>query len=792
MKNSKLQKAIKVICFLLSCIFVLVASVSIRAIFQMYSMDKSGFPDSLVPEKKFNIMTSNSFKDEYINNLDIIIYSALYYDDLSLENFKKLENENIEQYCCEEVRNLKNVAESQTSLGKYVKEIFRCNGYIDYSGDTVVYRNEHNGAVIERTDPSNGLYLRDGKVYEYSINSELIKNDYIESQYKLFKENALNYQKNIGKIKNLKYAVVNKTDKKILTNMSGINQKSTSEQIQKVFSSFSWNVFYDSYSNYSFSEEIENYINSNKNAGLYQKDFFEADRYLGETPILLVTSIDSINYIHNITDEYEVYVGFDKTLAEKDNYSSIESNYLLTRDKLVKNTGMFSISVLCAFACIAYLVIKAGRKGNKDEVVLSKIDKIPNFMHFAINFGLILLLWIFSEEYNGVLSNIETSYIGFPTTCVVSYLLFIEWLLSFVRHIKNHSLLKHTLIGFIVSKIKNIKKEEILPDGKKIFIVTLISTVIYFLVLVVASILIINDDVAWIMFLWPLFLIVGAFIVISVFYVAKIMKATNKAKEGNYDYELNVSKFPIWLRKLAKDVTTMQSGTKTAIENAIKDQRMKTELITNVSHDLKTPLTAIINYIDLLGKCEIDNNTANEYINVLEDKSMRLKKLIEDLTEAAKASSGNIQVNKVAMNLNEIALQVSGEMSSELEKKNLELVLRLPTEAVKVRADSRLTFRIMENLMSNVSKYSMPNTRVYLSVSEEGWISVNNISENPIEVFAEELKNRFVRGDKSRTTEGSGLGLSIADDLCTIQGGKMELYIDGDMFKVTVKFEKII
>ena len=223
-----------------------------------------------------------------------------------------------------------------------------------------------------------------------------------------------------------------------------------------------------------------------------------------------------------------------------------------------------------AVLCTVYLFVKAGRKANEEEVVLLKTDKIPNILHFLINFGLIFLMLLFFDKFFGVLSDIGTSYFGLPLMCVIIYVLLTEWLLSFARHIKNRSLIKNTIIGYILSKIKKSKKEARLPDGKKIFLTTVIISAVYFLVLVFASALIITNEragikCAGIIFLWPLFLTMGAFVVISVYYVAKIMKATNKAKEGNYDYELNVSKFPIWLRKLANDVTTMQSGTKTAI-----------------------------------------------------------------------------------------------------------------------------------------------------------------------------------------------------------------------------------
>ena len=216
---------------------------------------------------------------------------------------------------------------------------------------------------------------------------------------------------------------------------------------------------------------------------------------------------------------------------------------------------------------------------------------------------------------------------------------------------------------------------------------------------------------------------------------------------------------------------------------------MKTALITNVSHDLKTPLTSIITYSDLLSKRELGDGEAEKYVGVINEKAIRLKRLIEDLVEASKASTGNIKINTINLNLCEIAMQAVGENTDELEKRQLEAVVTCPEEGVTVFADSRQTWRIIENLLSNVKKYAMQGTRVYIDVRRQdgfGVIEIKNVSALPLNIPARELTQRFVRGDAARTTEGSGLGLSIARSLCELQGGRFEISIDGDLFKVCV------
>lgn len=244
-------------------------------------------------------------------------------------------------------------------------------------------------------------------------------------------------------------------------------------------------------------------------------------------------------------------------------------------------------------------------------------------------------------------------------------------------------------------------------------------------------------------------------------------------------------------RQMAAAVNDLGDGLRHALQEQMKSERMKADLITNVSHDLKTPLTSIINYVDLLKREELHNEKANEYLEVLDQKSQRLKQLTEDLVEASRASSGNVVLDIRRIDVKELLMQTCGEFVERFEARGLQLVENFPQNPQYVDADGRRLWRIIENLFRNVEKYAMPHTRVYLDLINDGdrvAFSLKNISENPLNISPEELTERFTRGDESRSTEGSGLGLSIAKDLTEIQKGTFEIYLDGDLFKVTVSF----
>ena len=258
------------------------------------------------------------------------------------------------------------------------------------------------------------------------------------------------------------------------------------------------------------------------------------------------------------------------------------------------------------------------------------------------------------------------------------------------------------------------------------------------------------------------------------------------------DYAKDIEQLPASLKILANSMKYTNVELQNAINKAVKDERLRAELITNVSHDLKTPLTSIITYVDLLKNCDINDPKANEYIAVLDEKGAKLKRLIDDLIEASKVTSGNVSVNLAPMNLSELCLQSTVDVQSDFEKNNLNLVVKQGEKPVMVTADGAKTFRVIENLLSNARKYSARGSRVYVSVYEEngqGVFEIKNISAEELNITPDELTERFVRGDKSRgKAEGNGLGLSIAKELCKVQNGTLTLSIDGDLFKAKVSF----
>lgn len=268
-----------------------------------------------------------------------------------------------------------------------------------------------------------------------------------------------------------------------------------------------------------------------------------------------------------------------------------------------------------------------------------------------------------------------------------------------------------------------------------------------------------------------------------------LLKGVNRIAEGNLDVEIkeDLGVFEPFKEELVK----IQSGFKVAVEEEVKSQRMKTELITNVSHDLKTPLTAIITYVNLLKEDGVTEEQRDSYIAVLEKKSMRLKYLIEDLFEVSKANSNNVTLDYVDVDIVNLFRQTQTELSDKIEESSLIFRCSLPNEKVILRLDSQKTYRIFENLLNNILKYAMPGTRVYIDIEKHDTcvtIVMKNISGMELSLNGMEITERFVRGDEARNTEGSGLGLAIVKSFTEVQGGSMDVDIDGDLFKVMLQF----
>jgi len=275
----------------------------------------------------------------------------------------------------------------------------------------------------------------------------------------------------------------------------------------------------------------------------------------------------------------------------------------------------------------------------------------------------------------------------------------------------------------------------------------------------------------------------------------EIVEGINKIRDGEVEFKLATDNLHGASREMADAVNNIGEGIRKAVRTSMKDEQMKTDLITNVSHDIKTPLTSIINYVDLLKRQKIEQEPAKSYIGILDNKAQRLKQLTDDLVEASKISSGNIELNKEKLNLTELINQSLGEFSEKLEEQNLQVVFANNNIPAFIYADSRRMWRVIENLFNNICKYAMEGTRVYVDMlAEEGRIGVSfkNISKQQMNIRPEELTERFIRGDSSRSTEGSGLGLSIAQSLVQVQGGSFQIYLDGDLFKIIIEFPEYV
>lgn len=275
---------------------------------------------------------------------------------------------------------------------------------------------------------------------------------------------------------------------------------------------------------------------------------------------------------------------------------------------------------------------------------------------------------------------------------------------------------------------------------------------------------------------------------------SRIQKGIEQIASGNLEYRIEVKGLRGADRELAEKVNDIGSGLNRAVDEAMRNERLKTDLITNVSHDIKTPLTSIINYVDILKRSHITDEKIRGYLDILEAKAHRLKTLTEDVVEASKVSSGNITLEYMDVDLRELVQQTEGELAEKFAARNLTVVLNMPEDPAIIHVDGRRMWRVLENIYGNAAKYAMPGTRVYadLVVEEDQVVfSLKNVSEQPLNFSADELTERFIRGDISRSTEGSGLGLSIAKSLTAMQGGQFELYLDGDLFRVNICFPRV-
>lgn len=528
---------------------------------------------------------------------------------------------------------------------------------------------------------------------------------------------------------------------------------------------------------------IKNTISEND-----QKWYYENGKITTSIEPLEQEYIQYHHLYNSIKDgNYEIYTALLNELPYYDGY--LEASILYTVAQNLYQNSIYYIPILAILliVMIPIVLIGIGKTAKEERIHLNSFDKWPIELSTSL---LILLGFIgccvgigIGYEIGSILQLI---FIAFGLgICYLACILFLE---TFVKRLKTHTFFKTTFAYWTYQKAKLVFDN--FNVSLKVGILFAGFVIANWIIFAMAS-----SESFW-AFILLMLLYAFSFIYVlkRVIWFHKIQEAIRKVYEGNTDIYLNVEEFKGEMRKFAIYVNDIAGGLSNAVNEKLKSERLKTELITNVSHDIKTPLTSIINYVDLLKKEDVTNEKAQEYLMVLDSKSQRLKKLTEDLVEASKASSGNIKLNMERLNVNELMKQISGEFEDKFKARGLEEISSFPQNQMYIKADSRYLYRVLENMYSNVAKYAMENTRVYTDVIEHGnnvIIQIKNVSKEKLNISSEELMQRFVRGDSSRNTEGSGLGLSIATSLTELQGGKFHIYLDGDLFKITIGFERM-
>lgn len=467
---------------------------------------------------------------------------------------------------------------------------------------------------------------------------------------------------------------------------------------------------------------------------------------------------------------------------------------------------LIPMGIALVVVCVASFVIQmccAGRKYEQDDVTANGLAAIHLDLLTLIMIAIAALAYGIFENYYYFYRNDLLTYIFTGIAAAAGVTLAVGYCLIWAIQVKAGIWWKNTVIYKVFRLIYKVLRFTLRGCRKFccVFLNSLpqmlqVSLGVLAFIMVEAVLMILwgmdAEDIFLIWFLDKMILVPVALYLAIV--LIRLQKGSEALAEGNLAYQVNTRYMFGDFRDHGENLNSIAEGMNLVVEERLKSERLKTELITNVSHDIKTPLTSIINYAELIAEEKTENEKIMEYSQVLKRQSARLKKLIEDLMEASKASTGNIEVHMAPCEVGVLLTQTMGEYEQRLSELGLELIARQPEHPVRIMADGKLLWRIFDNLLHNICKYAMKGTRVYLSVEEKGGkvaIAFKNISKYPLDISAKELMERFVRGDRSRHTEGNGLGLSIAQSLTQLQNGVLELTADGDLFKVVLVFDAL-
>ncbi|MGG7143051.1 sensor histidine kinase [Clostridium nigeriense] len=685
------------------------------------------------------------------------------------------------------------------SLYGKIDEIAKINNNViryDYIQEDL-YRSNFvlNKLLIEKetgkTVSYNDLYLTSNEKKDPDILEQY------EIQFKDFETKLRN------NLKNLDYLIIdNKNDEKITNTEQDLSLLTNQTEIsQEVLNYYSYYIVIQFDSEGKSNIKNTNQYGYNYNV-YYNNDNIEIKNYLG------LNAEEVVNGPKDVTIVY----GIPKTLTYFDDniyYNSLNISYWTYG-------SVITPYVLVMYAMVVLIALIIPYKKSKADRIIGKLLDIP----FEILSILITIITAFvglsSQIIYGTLHNTEVvnelkiygisesvSGYGIDLANIIYWmvLLFSAFIgVTLIKYVFGKGIIKYikenTLVGrftlLIIRKLKviieNLSKIDFSENNDK-YLLKVVG--INFVIVAFCSILWLGGIFVAIVYSIILFFILRKYMIEIKEKYNTLLESTNKIAEGNLEVKIeeNLGVF----EPLKNELQKIQKGFKKAVEEEVKSQRMKTELISNVSHDLKTPLTSIITYIDLLKDENISEEDRKSYLDTLDRKSQRLKNLIEDLFEVSKATSKNIKLNIVNIDIVSLMKQTQLELSDKIEESSLKFKWNFPENNLIVPLDSQKTFRIFENLLINIVKYSMPNSRVYIDIIDEDkyvYVTLKNMSANEVDFTADEIVERFSRGDKSRNTEGSGLGLAIAKSFTELQGGTFNVEIDGDLFKVILKFNK--
>ena len=588
---------------------------------------------------------------------------------------------------------------------------------------------------------------------------------------------------------NLTYLYINTDTKKVESNKSEYNSYEEAEQYLKEMKSGD-NVKYMFV--YPQLKDFETNMNVSASGEWEAVKSQETGRKSG---IIFAAAIDTS---YPIQDQfYEGKINYDQNIPFL-RYSIIS---------LAAGALLFLVSAV-------WLAFAAGKRPEDEELHLAAFDRWKTEIAAAV----VILLWgvvtwiaigggyvagswqevstavsYYTELYGGVpqfYSALFTNGLGLADITsvfmygVFTFLCFFWGYTSLVRRIKTKSMWKGSLLCAVISFGRRVMEA---------WSVTARAGVILLAFLFILWLAILAHTGATVILALAASIAAAWFVLSSAMAKSRIRKGIEEIASGNLEHRIELNGLRGADKELAEKVNDIGSGLNRAVDEAMRNERLKTDLITNVSHDIKTPLTSIINYVDILKRSNIADEKIRGYLDILEAKAQRLKTLTEDVVEASKVSSGNITLEYMDMDLRELIQQTEGELAEKFAARRLTVVLNMPEEPAVIHVDGRRMWRVLENIFGNAAKYAMPGTRVYADLTlndSQVMFSLKNVSEQQLNFSADELTERFIRGDISRSTEGSGLGLSIAKSLTTMQGAEFELYLDGDLFRANIRFPR--